>query len=219
MQSIPSIYQEEADIVLLQLDYSIFQIINGWAASCSFLNPLMRFLAEDAVYLFFLGVIVYWLIRTESNRRMIAEAFISACLGLGISGLIGHFFYRARPFAAHAVLQLIRHPANASFPSDHAVGAFAIAFVIWLFRKRDGTAWLGLAACIAFSRIWTGVHYPADVIAGAAIGIAAAACVHRIFSRWSAARKGLQLVIRMYESIEYKIWPRKHGNFRETNRA
>jgi undecaprenyl-diphosphatase len=209
---------EEGDL-MLQLDYRLFQIINGWAASCSFLNPLMRFLAEDAEYVFMLGVVMYWLTRKESNRRMIAEALLSACLGLGVSGLIGHFFYRDRPFVTHAVLQLIKHPANASFPSDHAVGAFVIASAIWLYRKRDGTAWYVLASFIAFSRIWTGVHYPSDVVAGAVIGIAAAACVHQLSARWGYARKGMQTIIGAYERIEYKVWPRKNENMKVTKRA
>jgi undecaprenyl-diphosphatase len=198
-------------MTLLQLDYQLFQTINSLAATASFLNPLMRFLAQDAEYFFYLGVVVYWFTRTQPNRRMIAEALISACIGLGFSGLLGHFFYRDRPFVTHTVIQLIKHPANASFPSDHAIGAFVIATTIWLFRKRDGQVWLALAACIAFSRIWTGVHYPSDVIAGAIIGIAAAASIHQLFARWIVAQKGLNAVIGLYEKMERKVWAPKNA--------
>ncbi|WP_231571625.1 undecaprenyl-diphosphatase [Gordoniibacillus kamchatkensis] len=204
---------------MLQLDYQLFQIINGLAGSVSFLNPLMRFLAQHAEYLFYIGVIIYWFIRTESNRRMIVEALTAACIGLAISGLIGDFFYRDRPFVTHAVFQLIQHPANASFPSDHAIGAFVIATTIWLFRKKEGRLWLALAACIAFSRIWTGVHYPSDVIAGALIGVAAAAGVHQVFVKSRFAQKGQLVGIRLYERIEHKIWPKTKDNVREAHRT
>lgn len=204
---------------MLQPDYQLFQLINGLAVSMSFLNPLMRFLAQDAEYLFYIGVIFYWFIRTESNRRMIVQALTAACAGLAVSGLIGDFFYRDRPFVTHAVFQLIKHPANASFPSDHAIGAFVIATTIWLFRKADGKLWLALAACIAFSRIWTGVHYPSDVLAGALIGIAAAAGVHQIFARLRFARNGLHAGIGLYERLEQKIWPKKHKSSKEVHRA
>lgn len=193
----------------LQLDYQLFQAINHLAVAAAWLNPLMRFLAQDAEYVFYVGVVVYWLIRAGSNRRMVAEALLSACAAFAVSGLIGHFFYRDRPFVAHAVLQLIKHPANASFPSDHALGAFVIAWTIWLFRQRDGKLWLILAAAIALSRIWTGVHYPSDVIAGAVIGIAAAAGVHRLFARSLPADKSLQAVISVYEGLEQKVWPKR----------
>jgi len=189
---------------LNDLDFQWFQWVNQCAASVSALNPIMRFLAQYAEYLFYLGILVYWFTRRSENRRMVAEALLAACVSLAVSGILGHFFYRDRPFVAHHVLQLIEHPANASFPSDHATGAFVIATAIWLFRRRAGKAWLALAACIAISRVWTGVHYPSDVLAGALLGTITAVVVH-----WCLKRsKWLSVCIKLYEKIEMKVWPR-----------
>lgn len=195
--------------MLSNFDYDIFQMINHLAASASVLNPLMKFLAKDAEYLFFLGVLIYWFIRTDRNRRMTFEALIAACIGLGISGLIGHFLYRDRPFVTHTVIQLIAHPANASFPSDHALGAFVIASTIWLYRKKEGILWLILAGLIALSRVWTGVHYPSDVIAGAVIGNLIALIVHGVFKYSGRLRRIQTTIIHVYEKIEHKIWAKK----------
>ncbi|RUT31594.1 undecaprenyl-diphosphatase [Paenibacillus zeisoli] len=195
--------------MLIHFDYDIFQMINHLAASASVLNPLMKFLAEDAEYLFFAGVLIYWFLRTDRNRRMTFEALIAACIGLGISGLIGHFLYRDRPFAAHTVIQLIAHPANASFPSDHALGAFVIASTFWLYRWKEGILWLILGGLIALSRVWTGVHYPSDVIAGAVIGNLVALTVHGVFKHSARLRTIETTIIRLYERIEHKIWARK----------
>ncbi|SDN75693.1 undecaprenyl-diphosphatase [Paenibacillus sp. yr247] len=194
-----------------QLDYHWFQIINQLSNTLSFLNPIMRLLASYAEYVFYIGVVIYWFTRDDVKRRMVAESLISACGALGFSGLIGHFFYRDRPFVTHTVLQLIAHPANASFPSDHAIGAFVIATSIWIFRRKEGKLWLALAACIAFSRVWTGVHYPSDVLAGAVIGIAAAVGVHQFFTRSSLALKWLKQIIDLYEVMESKIWRKNEG--------
>jgi undecaprenyl-diphosphatase len=169
----------------------------------------MRFLAQDAEYLFYLSVIVYWFTRIKSNRQMVAEALLSACAAIGIGGIISQFFYRDRPFVHHTVIQLIQHPANASFPSDHATGAFVIATAIWMYRKKDGIVWLVLAACIALSRIWTGVHYPLDVIAGAMIGTISAILVHRLFIRFTFPQKCLNVCMDIYEKVEQKIWVRR----------
>lgn len=147
-------------------DYQVFQYINHLAQIIPLFNPFMRFVSEDAEYLFYLGILIYWFTRNRGNRQMVAEALISACAAFGVGGILSQFFYRDRPFVHHSVIQLIQHPANASFPSDHALGAFVIATAIWLFRKRDGAAWLALGGLIALSRVWTGVHYPLDVIAG-----------------------------------------------------
>lgn len=188
------------------IDYQLFQFINNLVILCPILNPFMRFLAEDAEYLFYLGVIVYWFTRSRNNRQMVAEAILSACAALGIGGIISHFYYRDRPFVHHTVIQLIQHPANASFPSDHATGAFVIATAIWLFRKKEGTVWLILAAFVALSRIWTGVHYPLDVIVGSMIGMISAIFVHQLFLRSAAAKKCIDACMSIYEKIENKIW-------------
>jgi undecaprenyl-diphosphatase len=192
--------------MLMNMDFHLFQMINHLAGIVTVLNPIMRLLSQDAEYIFYLGVIVYWFTRIAKNRRMVTEALLSACLGMAISGLLGHLFYRDRPFVAHSVLQLIPHPANASFPSDHAVAAFSIAMAIWYFRKSAGKIWLILAACIAFSRIWTGVHYPSDVIAGTFIGILSASGVHLLLAKWKPAQTFLLKMVAIYEKIEQRVW-------------
>ena len=152
--------------------------------------------------MFYIGVVNIGLQGMKSNAEWLAESLISACVALIFSGLIAHFYYRDRPFVTHTVLQLIAHPANASFPSDHAIGAFVIATSIWIFRRKDGKLWLAFAACIAFSRVWTGVHYPSDVLAGAVIGIAAAVGVNQLFTRSTLALKWLKQIIQLYEVVE-----------------
>lgn len=192
--------------MFVQTDYHVFQMINHLAVADAVLNPLMSFLSQDGEYLFFLAIIVYWFIRTNSNRRMVVEGLTAACVALGINGIIGLLLYRDRPFVHHHVVQLIQHAANASFPSDHATGAFVIAASIWIWRKRDGWIWLVLAAGIAFSRIWTGVHYPTDVLAGMLIGLMSAFIIHTVLTRWKLADRTVNAVVAFYEKIEGKVW-------------
>jgi undecaprenyl-diphosphatase len=189
-----------------QWDYYVFQIINGFAETYSYLNLIMKLLSEDAEYLFYAAVIIYWFTRSYDNRRMVFEALFSAIVAMSVSSLIGLLYYRDRPFVTHQVLQMIKHAANGSFPSDHAIGAFVIATSIYLFRRKHGVVWLFLAAMIAFSRVWNGVHYPLDVIAGAAIGIISALLVYQLFNQSSFARKSLDHSIGIYEKWEQKVW-------------
>src|SRR6266545_3388264 len=82
---------------------------------------------------------------------------------------------RPRPFVSiHHVHVLINRPASGSMPSAHATTAFAGALLLsWLWPNwRIG--FLALATVIAFSRVYVAVHYPADVLAGAALGSAVA---------------------------------------------
>ncbi|KRF13303.1 undecaprenyl-diphosphatase [Paenibacillus sp. Soil787] len=194
-----------------QLDYHWFQLINQLGNTLPALNPIIRLLASNAEYVFYLGIIVYWFSRQDIKRRMVAESVLSACVAVTFSGILAHFFYRDRPFVTHNVIQLIAHPANASFPSDHAIGAFVIATSIWIHRRQDGKLWLALASGIAFSRVWTGVHYPSDVVGGAVIGIAAAVLIHQLFKRSSLALEWLTKLIHWYEAAESRIWRRNEA--------
>ena len=65
---------------------------------------------------------------------------------------------------------LVPTPESSSFPSGHAAIAFAAAVVLAFEVPRLAWAVLVLAAAVAFSRAYVGVHYPADVAAGAALG-------------------------------------------------
>jgi undecaprenyl-diphosphatase len=79
---------------------------------------------------------------------------------------------------AHAHVLLLAASTDPSFPSDHAAGAFAIAVALLIFWRRAGWLAVAFAALLGFSRIYTGEHYVSDVLAGAAIGTAAALLVN-----------------------------------------
>lgn len=192
--------------MLSNLDYQIFHLINEQANRFSALNGLMRFFAEDAQYVFALALLLYWFSRNTLNRKMTISAVVSTCLGMGISFIIGHLVYRDRPFVTHTVIQLIKHPANASFPSDHAIGAFALAVTFWLYSKRFRLLWLAAAFLIGFSRIWTGVHYPLDIAAGALIGTLCAVSTRYLLLHFKRPRQLANSCLELYEKVEHKIW-------------
>lgn len=69
---------------------------------------------------------------------------------------------------------LANPPGSAAFPSGHAANAFAFVTAAAMERKRTGAALAPLAAAVAYSRVHTGMHWPSDVLAGAALGSVAA---------------------------------------------
>ncbi|MFF4951210.1 phosphatase PAP2 family protein [Streptomyces chattanoogensis] len=89
---------------------------------------------------------------------------------------------RARPLldAVPVIRQLHHQPFTSSFPSGHAASAAAFATGVAFENKWWGLALAPVAVSVAFSRVYTGVHYPGDVLAGAALGAGAAFAVRGI---------------------------------------
>ena len=79
---------------------------------------------------------------------------------------------RPRPFIAHPEPDpLMGTSLDVSFPSGHAATSFAGATVLALAHRRAAVPLYLLAALIAWSRVYVGVHYPGDVLVGAVLGV------------------------------------------------
>ena len=80
--------------------------------------------------------------------------------------------------------RLIEKQSDYSFPSGHTAASFAAAVILFLqLPKKYGIPALILAVLISFSRLYLGVHYPTDVLAGAVSGTLIALAVHWIFEK------------------------------------
>ena len=109
--------------------------------------------------------------RLAARDGVMAIGMASATVNLGLK----HIAIRKRPLrdeVAQAQARRVRMPSSNSFPSGHTASAFAFATAV---GQRIPSLWLplrALALLIGYSRIHTGVHYPGDVVAGAAVGSA-----------------------------------------------
>lgn len=89
---------------------------------------------------------------------------------------IKFLWFRPRPFVTldHITKLSSTLASEASWPSGHATAAFAIAFGLFMHNRRWGYPMIALAVIVSLSRIYVGVHYPFDVIAGCVIAFIAA---------------------------------------------
>jgi undecaprenyl-diphosphatase len=162
------------------MDFSIYQALNGLAVRHDAFEDPLRFISLNGELLFIALLAALFLARgkwaSPNARRGVAAAGFSALIALGIAQILNHLWERPRPYVAHPsdAHLFIDRSHDFSFPSDHATAAFAIAVAILLRHRRAGWVALVLAVLLAVSRVVVGTHYPTDVIAGAAIGTAAA---------------------------------------------
>jgi len=175
---------------LLSLDTALFHFINGTLAN-PFFDWLMPVLSGNNVpwlWAVILGVPV--LLYFGSARLRLCVFLMVLVVALGDPLVIGTFkntVGRPRPFVVLRDARLFGHPglgyvtplpdgtlpptANRhSMPSAHAANWFALATVAFLYYRRSARWLFPLAAAIAFSRIYNGVHYPSDVTVGAILG-------------------------------------------------
>jgi undecaprenyl-diphosphatase len=97
-------------------------------------------------------------------------------------------FDRERPNVRYPQPEPLLHaPSSNSFPSGHAATSFACATVIGASAPRLRVPLYVLAALIAWSRVYVGVHYPLDVLAGAAWGVVVGIVLVRALPRLAGA--------------------------------
>jgi membrane-associated phospholipid phosphatase len=95
-----------------------------------------------------------------------------AVTSLLVNLVLKPLFRRTRPSLSQvpALRQLTRQPRSASLPSGHAASAAAFATGVAIELPALAPPIALVAAAVSYSRIYTGVHYPSDVAAGAAVG-------------------------------------------------
>ncbi|HEX7483924.1 MAG TPA: phosphatase PAP2 family protein [Candidatus Saccharimonadales bacterium] len=157
------------------MNTNLFLSINDLAGKNPLLDSVMVFSADSLIYILFLAAFVcvaYLAYKRQWRQIMIVG--IALAVSFVIRFILSKLFISDRPFVDHTITQLLPHAANQSFPSDHATAAFAIALAILALTRLKKTGWilLAIAAMIGFARIYTGVHYPLDVIGGLITAIA-----------------------------------------------
>ena len=104
---------------------------------------------------------------------------------MGLKALID----RPRPPLRHTEPKtLVPLPHDASFPSGHAATSFAAATILSFAYPRLAPFLYLLAAAVAFSRVYVGVHYPLDVLGGAALGMLVAVALRFLVRRRAQRR-------------------------------
>ena len=165
---------------LVKLDKELFLFINLKLQN-RFFDFLMPFITEFKNWriLFFL-IMLAMLIFGRKKERM-AAVLVLIVLGVADSSvnlLLKSWIGRVRPCNVFPQVHLLAGCSHSgSFPSSHAANIFAAGTILTFFYRRVCLIWLAIAVTVSFSRIYVGVHYPLDVLAGAFYGILLGAAV------------------------------------------
>lgn len=154
-------------------------------------NPIMKFLSFLGDKGWFWILVALILLMMRQTRRTGMDMAVAMLLLFIVGNLIlKNVIDRTRPYNLYqSLIPLAPKPHDASFPSGHTMHSFGAATAIFLNDRRWGTAALVLAFGIGISRMYNGMHYPTDVLAGALLGVAAGCLAHWIVGRYMDSRK------------------------------
>lgn len=184
----------------MPLDLTLFRWLNDLAGASKLFDLVVVFFATYAP-LIVAAIIALMVIAERSSRTRAYEiAFVALTLLLSrglIAETIRFFYNRPRPFVAltDVVTLIAKHPAEPSFPSGHATLFFAFVAAYYLLGHHRGWGHVLFAATalMGIARVIAGVHYPSDILVGAAIGIGSAYVVGRYLLRKKISNSKYQI--------------------------
>jgi membrane-associated phospholipid phosphatase len=172
---------------LRSLDEAVSEWVADWHAP--WLDRQLRWLSLAASYsrLWMAIAALIALFCGPRGRRAAAEGMIAIGVTSAVANLaVKPLVRRRRPQASVPEDRRLKHPGSTSFPSGHSASAAAFSGAVGAELQPMRVPITTLAAAVGFSRVYTGVHHPSDVLVGWVLGTGVAGIVRRISRRLTA---------------------------------
>lgn len=173
---------------LAELDQQFFLWLNGHHAA--WVDSVMLLITGRLVWIPFYMALIGWLVYKQQKQAVWSVLAIIVAVALSdqaTSGLMKPFFERLRPCHEPSVASLTHLVGGCGgkfgFASSHAANTFALAALVGMLhpgKRAFIAAMYTWAALVSYSRIYVGVHYPGDILAGALVGMAIACVVYAL---------------------------------------
>ena len=172
----------------------LFHMINGVAGQQHYLDRSILFLTSYVAYGVCIGVGMYWIFfrPVQGNGAIQKKRFHAQAIEFSLSMFVTWLMVKSikllaafpRPFVTLTDIHVLSpNESGYSFPSGHAAITAALATALFYYNKRLGVVLYLFSFVVGMSRIYVGVHYPFDVVAGWLLGILIPLTVHTIISQ------------------------------------
>ena len=168
-------------------DKELFLLINGFVGVVPFVDRFAQWVVSDYLMPIALALALVFMWFVDRDRDIRAQrqvgvfvALTAMALSNSVVFILNFFYFRPRPFVNADVALLFYKPTDSSFPSNAVAAVFGLAFGIWGVNRRLGWVAIGAASLYGLARVYAGVHYPLDVLGGAAIAAVVTYLVFRL---------------------------------------
>lgn len=176
----------------------LFLRVNALIGMSKTLDVCMIFAARWLIFLFMM-LIVSWLLLSETEQLF----YFIFTLGTGIlasilfNWMVALFMHKPRPVVEFPKIHQLIKPQQTfkSFPSDHTTIAFTLALIVVFIGVGQilGIIFLAIAAVIAISRVYVGVHFPRDIVGGILMALLISS-----ISFWLATHVTIPLFVKLF---------------------
>ncbi|MGD0576985.1 MAG: phosphatase PAP2 family protein [Candidatus Staskawiczbacteria bacterium] len=170
---------------MINLDLLVFNFVNGFAGKWMWLDYLGMFFALYFEYFLWLVLLLFLAVNFRKYWKMVFEAVVAAIITrFFLVEIIRWLWFRPRPFLALNFVPLINESAReASFPSGHASFYFALSTIVYCYNKKAGILFYVASFLIVLARVFVGIHWPSDILAGAVLGILMGWILNTLFKK------------------------------------
>ncbi len=157
----------------MNIDAEIYLYLNKFAGEYFFLDFIFYFFASILPYLFIFAFVFFFLRNPQKNGFFSLEVIFTGFFSRYALIEAGRYFFpRERPFQVLEEVNLILpYKESLSFPSGHTAFLFGISTAVYFYNKRIGIIFYLLSFLGGVARVFAGMHWPLDIVAGALTGV------------------------------------------------
>ena len=161
--------------------FSVFKNINNLANKSKILDGIAIFCAKYLLYLMIAFVLIFAVI--VQSQSLFILPLLSGLFAAFVGNKIIYIFYKEKRPAAFAKTKiLIPVPKNPSFPSRHASLVFGMSFYLFLYNIPLAIIFVVLSCLVGVARVFCGVHWFRDIVAGVLVGFVSVIIVHALIN-------------------------------------
>ena len=163
---------------IIDFDQKLFLAVNSMVGTSSIIDSSARIIGSDYVVPVFLSLILIFLWYKETSilrkfkaRLTVLNSIFTLLGACSIVFILNQFLFRERPFNLLEANLIFYAPTDSSFPSNSVAAVVGLSIPVFKTYRKIGCLMLSSSLCLAFCRIYVGIHFPGDVLGGIIVSV------------------------------------------------